>query len=388
MITSEQIQRLSRLRNESLPMSSLYLHLWPDRRIHRAELKDLIKEQQEKLSQNDPPKEVKKWVEEDLKRLQEFVETLQESPYKGLVIFSCTAEKIWEVFLLKQPVRDLLVLDPSAYVSPLVSILNEYRRVCVLLTDRTRARVFEIFMGEIEEQSEIFSDVPSKVREGGWYGLSEKRIERHVEHHLHDHLKRVTDRAFLHFREKGFDWLLLSGRSEILPVMENILHPYLRERLKRTFRMDLDAPPQEVLNKTLALEREVKKEEDCALVSRLLNSLKPTGPGVSGIQETLSSLYEKSVHTLLVEEGFSQEGAYCTHCGFMGLKTGLCPICRKPMVPVPDIVDEAVATAINQNSEVFHINSACGLKEIGSIGALLRYAAVKREEVQESVLHG
>ncbi len=388
MVTFEQIEGLTRLQSEGFPVSSLYLHLWPDRRIHHAKLKDLIKEEQEKLSQNDLPKEVKKSVEEDFKKLQEFVETFQEPPYKGLVIFSCAAQKIWEVFLLRQPVRDLLILDLSPYVRPLVSILNKYRRVCTLLIDRTRARVFEIFMGEIAERSEIFSDVPSKVREGGWYGLSEKRIGRHVEQHLHDHLKKVTDEAFLHFREKGFDWLLLGGQSELLQIAENVLHPYLKERLKRTFRMDLDASPQEVLKKTLALEEEIKREEDCALVSRLLNSLKPTGLGVSGIHETLSSLYEKNVYTLLVEEGFSQKGAYCTHCGFMGLKVGLCPICRKSMVPVPDIIDEAVATAMNQNSEVFHINSACGLKEIGSIGALLRYTAVKKEEAQESIPQG
>ncbi len=385
MVTFEQIQRLTKLRTGNFPVSSLYLHLWPDRRIHHAKLKDLMKEQVEKWNQDDLPKEVKKSMEEDLKKLQEFVETFKESPYKGLVIFSCAAQNIWEVFFLKQPVRDLLVLDSSAYVRPLVSTLNKYRRVCTLLIDRTRARVFEVFMGEIEEQSETLSDVPSKVREGGWYGLSEKRIERHVEQHLHDYLKKVMDKAFLYFREKGFDWLLLGGQSEILPIVENALHPYLRERLKRTFRMDIDASPREVLNKILELEQEIKKEEDCDLVSRLQNSLKPRGLGISGIHETLSNLYEKNVYTLLVEEGFSQEGASCMHCGFMGLRTGLCPICRQAMVPVPDIVDEAVATAINQNSEVFHINPACSLKEIGSIGALLRYAAVKKEEIQESV---
>jgi peptide subunit release factor 1 (eRF1) len=380
MITFEQIQRLSRLRNRNYPIISLYLHLWPDRRIHHAKLKDLIKEEQEKLSENDLPKEVKKSVEEDLKGLQEFVGTIQESPYKGLVIFSSAAQNIWEVFLLKQAVPDLLVLDLFADIRPLVSILDEYRRVCVLLIDRAKARIFEIFMGEIEEQSEIFSGVPSKVREGGWYGLSEKRIKRHVEKHLHDYLKKAMDKAFVHFRQRGFDWLFLGGQSEILSIAGNTLHPYLKERLKTTFRMDLDASSQEVLNKILALEREVKKEEDCTLVSRLLNSLKPSGLGVSGIQETLSSLYERTVHTLLVEEGFTQKGAYCLDCGFMGLETGTCPFCRNTMVPVPDIVDEAVATAINQNSQVIHINAECALKEIGSIGALLRYAAGKGGE--------
>ncbi len=243
-------------------------------------------------------------------------------------------------------------------------------------------------MGEMEEQSGILSGVPSKVREGGWYGLSEKRIDRHIEQHLHDYLKKVAEKAFLHFRQRGFGWLFLSGQREILPAVEDTLHPYLWERLKKTFRMDFDASPQEVLNKTLALEQEVKKEEDCVLVSRLLNSLKPRGFGVSGIHETLSSLRQKNVYALLAEEGFSQGGVYCTHCRFMGINTGLCPICRRAMALVPDIVDEAVATAINQNSEVFHIDPACGLKEIGSIGALLRYSAVKKEEAHESAVRG
>ncbi len=100
MITFEQIQRLTKLKNGIFPVNSLYLHLWPNRRVHHAKLKDLIKEEREKLSENDLPKEVKKSIEEDLRKFQEFVESFQKSPYEGLAIFSCAAQKIWEVFLL------------------------------------------------------------------------------------------------------------------------------------------------------------------------------------------------------------------------------------------------------------------------------------------------
>ncbi len=86
-------------------------------------------------------------------------------------------------------------------------------------------------------------------------------------------------------------WRLV-GQIEVLPQMENTLHSYLKKRLKRTFRIDLNSDPEEVLDKTLELEREVKKEEDQSLVSRLMNSLKSDRLGVTGIHETLSSLYE------------------------------------------------------------------------------------------------
>lgn len=370
MITSDQIKNLTNLRNNDHLISSLYLRLWPDQRIHQTEVKDMLRKKLEGFGQENS-REVKK----DLNRIWEFIEATRDSPHKGLAIFSCTAEGVWQVFFLSRPVRDLLVIDASAYIRPLTSILDRYRRVCTLLVDRTKARIFEVFMGELEEQTEIFTDVPSKVREGGWYGLTERRIERHTKQHLHDHLKRVSDRAFSYFRDKGFDWLLLGGQIEIVPEMENALHSYLRKRLKKTFRMDLNATLTQVLDTTLELEQEVKKQEDQTLISRLTDSLKSAGLGVTGLQETLSSLYEGSVHTLVVEESFSQEGAYCRKCGFMGLSVGKCPMCGEAMSFAPDIVDEAIAAAMDQNCEVVHITPGSGLGELGSIGALLRYKA-------------
>jgi peptide chain release factor subunit 1 len=376
MISSKKIQGLVNIKNQTHLISSLYLRLWPDSRIQRSKVKDLIKEKREKLNgENLSKEEIKSW-ENDFEDLKKFVESIREVSSRGVVVFSSRALGIWEVFFLPCPVRDLLILDYSAYIRPFISILNEYRRICTLLVDRTRARIFEIFMGEIEEQSEIYDEVPAKVREAGWYGLSEKRIQRHIEDHLYRHLKGVVDRTLIHFREKRFDWLLLGGHPEILSEMEKSLHSFLKQKLRRTFRADITIHQKDVLNKTIELEREIKKEEDRVLVSRLANSLKPGGLGVSGIHETLSSLYEGRVHTLLVEEEFIQEGSYCNQCGFMGLKVGACPACKEMMVYVPDIVDEAVASAIDQGCEVFHIAPGCGLRELGRIGAFLRYKAV------------
>jgi peptide chain release factor subunit 1 len=229
-------------------------------------------------------------------------------------------------------------------------------------------------MGEIEEQSAIFSEVPPKVREAGWYGLSEKRIERHIDFHLDSYLKKVGDLVLRHFREKGFDWLLLGAQPEISGEMERALPSFLRQRLKKTFRIDINASPQAVLKKTLEFGQEIKREEDRALVSRLMNSLKPRGFGISGIHETLSCLHEGNVHTLLLEEGYVQEGARCSRCGFMGLIPGICPICGEKMMAVPDIVDEAVENAINRGCEVLHMAPGSGLESMGRIGAVLRHA--------------
>ncbi len=48
-------------------------------------------------------------------------------------------------------------------------------------------------------------------------------------------------------------------------------------------------------------------------------------------------------------------------------------MCSGAMSAVPDIVDEAVAAAIDQNCEVVQITPGYGLHALGGIGALLRY---------------
>lgn len=376
MITVQDIERLSGLRSEKHLISSLYLNLHPDPRFHEAMAKDLIRERREELERKQIPREQRERVEEDLERLLKFVTGLPEISRRALAAFSGRAAGVWETFLLAGTVRDILVLGHTPYIRPLTHVLDRYRRVCTLLVDRTRARIFEVFMGEIEEESEIFDEVPAQVREAGWYGLSEKRIDRHIDYHLQGHLQRVAEMTYAHFRSRKFNWLLLGGQPELLSEMKAALHSSLQQKLKRIFRLALEAPPKEVLEKTLELEQEVKGEEDRLLVSRLREALNPGGLGVSGVHETLSSIYEGAVYTLLVEEGFSQEGTRCPKCGFLGLRPGPCPICRQEMAAVPDIVDEAVASALGKNMEVVCLRGESGIKELGGMGAFLRYKSI------------
>ncbi len=322
MITSQQIHRLIALKSSNHLIASLYLNMGRDLRVPKTQFKDLVSSQREKLKKESLSPEEKGWVEKDFEKMRRYIEGLREPRPRSIALFACEAEGIWEAYPLAQPMRDLLTLDDSVHVRPLLAVLSKYRRVFTLLVDRAKARAFEIFMGEGEEKTEIFSDAPKRVREGGWYGLNEKKIDRHVQQHVHDYLKRVADRTFVYSKEWEFDWLLLGGQPEIISDLEGHLHSSLRSRV---------------------------------------------------IQETLASLHEGSVHSLLIEEGFSEEGAVCPQCAFMALKGGPCPICGKSMTAAPDIADEAVAGAIAQGLEVFNITPGVGLEKLGRIGAMLRY---------------
>ena len=373
MIDPQQIHRLVALSRNRFPITSLYLNMGRDWKASKTRFKDLVSERREEIRGGSFSPQEKESIEKDFEKIRDYLESLREPRPKSLALFSSGGGKHWYPYLLAQPLKDLLVVDSVPYIRPLMDLLDQSKRCGVLLVDRNQARILEIFMGEIAEATELRGDVPKRVREGGWYGLEEKRIDRHVEQHLHDFMKQVIDHTLAVLQERPFQWLFLGGSLEVVATLEEQLPSSLRSRLKKTFRIDLNASAQEVLAKAEELLQQIEREEDQALVSRLREALMPGGLGVSGIHETLSSLHEGSVHSLLIEEGFSEPGARCAHCRFLGLQVGACPICGHPMGPVGDVINEALLQAIDRDASIFMITPGVGLEKLGRIGALLRY---------------
>jgi hypothetical protein len=147
--------------------------------------------------------------------------------------------------------------------------------------------------------------------------------------------------------------------------------------------MDLNAGIKEVLDRSTEIMQEIKKEEDHAIISHLADSLKSNGNGVSGIDETLSSLYEGAGQTLILDEGFTQKGVFCPACGFMALSGPTCPICNKSTVCAPDILERAVVSAVGRDCEIVHVGSESGIRQLGSVGALLRYKPALGKKPEE-----
>src|SRR4030065_289494 len=134
------------------------------------------------------------------------------------------------------------------------------------------------------------SDVPSRVREGGWKGYESKRIERHIDAHLHDHFKKASLKTFDLFKKNQFDWLFISCKEEYRSDFEPLLHPYLKERLKGWLKTDSNHSGDKILKQSLEMERSLKAEEETTLAQSLVSELEKGGRAVSGIKEGLSKL--------------------------------------------------------------------------------------------------
>ncbi|MFW6128877.1 MAG: hypothetical protein ACOC6P_01340 [Candidatus Aminicenantaceae bacterium] len=377
LINREQVENLSKFQGKTFLTTSYFLDT-DKSRLTKKEIilsgKNLIRNGHTKLKDLNLSKEKEESALMDLDKISDFCSPNQASfESQGLAIFSCSEENFWQVFELPDAPRNLVIFDGNPYVRPLSAILNEYNRICTLLLDRKEAKWYQIYMKEITPIKEISGDVPSQVKEGGWEGYESKRIERHIAAHLHDFFKKVAKETFELFKQKNFNWLFLGCDDKYFPVFEPLLHPYIKERLKGRIKALPGISKSKILQESLEKEKSLKEEEEQTIVNSFISELNKGGLATSGIKNTLRSLNRGEVQTLIVRRHFSKPGTICPKCKFLFLDEKECPSCKVETGNLNDVIDEAVEKALDNNSDVKHINSQSNLRRYGNIGALLRY---------------
>jgi peptide subunit release factor 1 (eRF1) len=311
---------------------------------------------------------------QDLDKIGRFgAQSLSAWNAAGLAIFSCAGLKFWEELALPRAPRNHFIFDRSLYLRPLTSMLDDYRRICALLLDRQEARWYEIFMGEISLLESLKSEVPSRVREGGWQGYESKRIERHIDAHLHEHFKKAAQTTFDLFKKSQFDWLFAGCKEEYRSDFEPLLHPYLKERLKGWLKTDSNLTEDKILRQSLEMEKKLKAEEEATLVQSFVSELEKGGRAASGIKEVLSKLNTWEVQSLVLSRRFATEGTTCPKCHYLYVDEVRCPVCQVKTERVQDIVHESVHAALDKKVHVRYVTPPSKLDRYGKIGAFLKY---------------
>jgi peptide chain release factor subunit 1 len=291
----------------------------------------------------------------------------------GLALFSCSRRDFWLPLELPHGPRNRVIFDATFYVRPLAAILDKYSRICALLLGRREARWFEVVMGEIRPLDSLTSDVPGRIKEGGFEGTESKRIERHLDARLHEHFKKVAQTTFDLFKRNGFDWLLVGYEDNHHVDFESHLHTYLKGKLKGRMKARVGDSPAKVLKEAMESEAKLKKAEEDETVQKLITELERGGRACSGLRDTLNRLNIFEVQSLVVTHNFSKEGRICPTHRFLYMDEAKCPICEKKTEVLVDVIDEAIETALKRHCAVKQISPPSKLDRYGHIGAFLQY---------------
>ncbi|MDQ3647635.1 MAG: host attachment protein [Actinomycetota bacterium] len=308
----------------------------------------------------------------DLGRVQRVLEEdLPTDGARAVALFASSGADLFEILRLPRSVGSDVVIDHSPFVEPLAALHGSERQWAVLLSNRRTARLFAGGAARLEELERVRDEVRGQHAQGG---TEQARRQRSIDHEVDQHLKNAAEALRRRARRRSVDRLLVGGPPELVGRLEDALDASLRERLAGRVEVDVEHATADVL---LEAARPLFEADDERREGEALNRLKAGvgggGRGVAGLANTLEALSEQRVEILLMDDGFSADGARCPSCGWLGVEARTCPADGTPLEHREDVVEDAVGRALAQSAEILVVRRLEDLRPLGGIGAVLRF---------------
>ncbi len=377
MITRDDIRELANFRSpEGCAVTFYYQPSTPPNKSHREEailVKDMIRNalrEAEKHGKNGSTRS-------DLEKINSMVDPLHGSG-KAKAIFACGKQGFWREFdVPAQVLTPKVAVSQRFHLKPLAAVLDGEQRACILLADRTKARVFELQNDAVTEKEDFVNELTRRGKSDGWGGYDAGHAERKVMNEAAQHFKLVADRIEQYFERGGCEQLVIGCRDDVWSEIEPQLQSLARQHLVGRFRIDPKiATPEQV--KMMAREKlaEHRASVKQALVREVIGEAKGNGRGAVGLRRVLRSLEIGEVLTLLLGSNFHAPGVKCYNCGHIDMHVAPnCAVCGKENTELEDIGDAIVGHAIRTGVELVYIPDDEEFDHIGRIAALLRFRA-------------
>lgn len=378
MVTAAALARLDRFRGGDVPVVSAYVGVPlesagpPAQRAALSRTSSLLHAVKPLVEDGSLARAARLSVREDIARIEQAAGELQWAP-GAVAFFSCSAHGLFETVSLPRAVRDRVIVDPTPWTRPMHAVLDDYHRAAVVVLDRRRARLWEVFRDDIREEVSFQAEVVRKPNFGGWYGLEEYKVSDRAEEVARRHFARVVDTLRAVFRDGGYELLLLGGHQTELQAFTQYLPGPLRDRLAGTFIADPGTVSEATVRATAAdlIDRHERAEER-RTVAELLDREAAGGLATSGLPSCLRAGSVSAVQRLLVDEGAAAPGRGCDTCGWLGVDGDTCPVCGAATRTYTDVVDELRQRVIDDGGSVEHVVAETPVRE-RVVAAALRF---------------
>ncbi len=375
MLDPGELLSLAEKNTRPHPTLSLYLALDQSREARLLSLGQMVRRQEQKMAESGQA-EAWKALAADLERSTRLVEELPTGPHKGLALFACAGQNLFASYTLPLSVPNLLEVGAVPYIRPLTALLSDHRRTLVAVLDRRRARFLEGYLGGLQELEDLAlaNDAAPPERDGDQGRAGDSSLNRRAEEALTRYLKQVAATLMSEFKTRKAQEILVGGSKAAVEALLGQLHPYLAPKLGASFICESGASLRQLGEEVARAQAEAARQRQAKLLDKLGESLGSRGQAAPGLMETLAALHEGRVHTLFVRRGFTHPGGFCADCGRLRDQAGACPLCKTEMTPVEDVVNLAVARALDSGAALVQVEGDSILDKMGGVAALMRYA--------------
>ncbi len=373
MLTAQTVDQIVRFDGHGLPVTSVYVRVDADpgrREDLHARVSSLLDEIHPLAKDGSVEHEARLSVRADIERIRQALAEERWDP-GAIAIFACGGRDLYEEVSLPRAVRDRIAVDATAFVLPMVAVLDEYHRTCIVVVDKASARLWELYQDEMRELRKI-SD-PSLRQPNHAAGFAEYRLRNKADELSKRHYRNVAQSLDQLFRAGGFDLLIIGGHDFEVPAFVDFLPTELRGRIAGTFSIDPSAAPLAELRKNAeAILQLHEHAEEERLVGDIFEKLATGGLATAGLDNCLWAGSTAAVQTLLVLDGAAEPGVVCDLSGWLARSGDTCPLCGNPTRSAPDVIDLLVQEVIAEGGSIKHVDADDRLAEHG-VAAALRF---------------
>lgn len=349
------------------PVISLYLNTEPslgNAEAHRLRLRNMLKDIH---------------LEKDVEAIERFFSHSYDWAGRGVAVFSCTPAGFFQHIPLAVPVKDQVIVSNQPAVKPLVNLMDNFGGYGVALVDKQSARFFYFHLGEIIERQSITGDPVKQFKSGSGSSLQGQRggsmeSSRAVQETIDRNMRDVVELAVKFFEDKHIRRIMIGGSEENASQFKNLLPKAWQSLVVGMFSISMNASNHEIMQKTMEVAQEAEKQEETDMVEQLITAAAKEVAAVTGLESTLAAVTDARVQTLVIRDGLTAPGFYCSDCGLLtSLAIKKHHACPKPAARTDDVIHLAVNSVLRSGGVIEVLHEGSGLEDVEEIGAWLRY---------------
>lgn len=317
-------------------------------------------------------------LSKDVQAVQEYVNMEYDWSARGLVIFSGQAAGFFETYQFNLDVPDKVHIGSHLLLRPLVRLLDVFSGWSVVLVDKQGARLFSFDLGELGEMNGVTGEEVKQAKRGGGNAMHGRMggsdISGKVENIIEQNIRDVIEYATNFFSQNHIRRIMIGGTDDNVARFKDALPKSWQSLVAGDFPMSMNAGDTEVLEQAKAEALAAQKKTNRSLVGQAITLAAKGSNGVIGLIDTLNAIHEGRVKTLLVDQGFEQEGFRCEGCGYLTVQElDSCPFCSGQFERINSAVEMAVRETLQKNADVKVLQESEQLENAGQIAAVLRY---------------
>ncbi len=368
------LQSLTALPNSEYPFLSVYLDWTVDGNSDRQSLRNLdqdFERVEAALKGQDLPNEKLNSFYADRERIKTFLETDAPVDAKGLAIFACNGDDIWEVVPLQMPVETQVVADRFPHTFNLARIVDDYETYAVVLADAQESRILVVSLNEAEQAGTTeAADEIKRFEAGGW---GQMLFQRRMENVVKAHTKEIADKLGRIIKRYNVQHVIIASNDTVKGTIRSSLPQNIQDMLVDHIKLDITGNLQSILEVTEPMMREVEQAQEADDLDTLQSEAEGQGLGVVGVGETAMALTKGQVDKLVILESFTGTGGECPNCGT--LRAGMRPTCPYDGAEMQeiDLREAFTQRALQSGAAIQVVEQSDYLEQHGGVGGLLRY---------------